>query len=243
MTASQQHGFVFENHIHQEVERRLGDGSGTPAYFQVEHTARFDLPAWRDPTGEGVPTSIKIARRAANGKVRVDLADARRTVSLSEEPMLRMLVGVYDQRGENKVVDEVREYLIPADCWAEATGDVPPAMVSRFHNAIKVPDHHQARATARQWKKKLDEHYPGIVRWAAKIDSKNQRRLQCSVYLDELEALVATHPDASVKVYGNPPKDSNHEVESARLWGTGPELPLVIPSPPRKRRKKNTESA
>ena len=238
MTASQQHGFVFENHIHQEVDRRLGDGSRTPMFLQVDHTARFDLPAWRDPMGEGMPTSVKMARRASSGKVRVDLADARRTVALSEEPMLRLLVGVYDQRGDHKVVNEVREYLIPGDCWAEATGDVPPAMVSRFHNALKDPDHHQARATAKQWKKKLDEHYPGIVRWAPKIDSKNQRRLQCSVYLDELEALVATHPDASVRVYGEPSASSTVEVESKRLWGDGPELPLVIPSPPRARRQK-----
>lgn len=238
MTASQQHGFVFENHIHQEVDRRLGDRSRAPMCFHVEHTARFDLPAWRDPTGEGIPTSIKMARRSSSGKVRVDLADARRTVALSEEPMLRMLVGVYDQAGDYKVVNEVREYLIPGDCWAEATGDVPPAMVSRFHAALKNPNHHEARATAKQWKKKLSEHYPSIVRWAPKIDSKNQRRLQCSVYLDELDALVSTHPDASVRVYGEPSGSASGKVESRRLWGDGPELPLKIESPPRRRRKK-----
>lgn len=239
MTASQQHGFVFEQHVHQEVERRLGETARAPVAFQPEHTARFDLPAWRDPTGDGVPTSIKVARRASSGKVRVDLADARRTVALSDVPMLRLLVGVYDQKGENKVVDEVREYLIPGDCWAEATGDVPPAMVSRFHNAIKETDHVVARAKAREWKKKLNEHYPGIVRWAPKIDSKNQRRLQCSVYLNDLDALVETHPDASVRVYGQSPRSMSPPSESPRLWGgDGTLLPLVIPSPPRARRSK-----
>lgn len=241
MSASQQHGFVFENYIHHEVDRRLGDAARAPSCILQEPTARFDLPSWRDPTGQGIPTSIKVAKRPASGRVRVDLADARRTVSLSDEPFLRMLVGIYDQKEDCKVVNEVREYLIPGDCWSEAAGDVPPAMISRFHEALKDPDHHRARIIARQWKKKINQYYPGIIRWAPKIDSKNQRRLQCSVYLPDLEDLVASFPDASIRVYGRPKGKPHPFLVSESLWGDGLALPLSIPSPPRRRHAKKSE--
>jgi hypothetical protein len=178
MAASQHHGFVFEQHVRQEVDRRLGPNARPPAGFQADPTARFDLPAWRDPTGQGIPTSIKVAKRPGSNRVRVDLADARRTVALAEVPMLRLLVGIYGQKGQEKVVDEVREYLIPGECWAQATGEVPPATVARFHDSLKIGAHQQARERAREWKQALARDYPGIVRWSPKIDSKHQRRLQ-----------------------------------------------------------------
>lgn len=230
MTASQHHGFVFEGLIHQEVNRRLGAHARPPMAFQAAPTARFDLPAWKDPTGSGVPTSIKMARRAGNGKVRVDLADARRTVALVDQPMLRMVVGIYTQREGEKVVDEVREYLIPGDCWARAAGEAPPGVVARFHEAIRLDDHRQAREAARAWKRRLEREYPGIIRWAPKIDSKSQRRLQCSVYLHELDALVQDHPGACVHVHrpGAP-------ASAPACAVAGLPLPLVIDSPPRAR--------
>lgn len=230
MAASQQHGFLFERRVLDCVDRRLGPAGRAPAGMQAEHTARFDLPAWRDPTGAGVPTSIKIARRGPGGSVRVDLADARRTVALAAVPRLRLLVGIYEQRGVLKVVDEIREYLITGEAWAEASGDVPEAMIHRFHEQIKHPNASQARAIARQWKAKLAQYYPGIVRWAPKIDSKNQRRLQCSVHLEDLDLLVQQLPDVSCCTYS---------AGQGGLWGDVSEaLPWVFESAPRQRHAK-----
>lgn len=243
MAASQQHGFQFERLIFNEVNRRLGRPESSPLGFQADPTARYDLPAWQDPTGAGIPTSIKMARRSASGRVRVDLADARRTVGLAEVPMLRLLVGVYEQKSDVKVINEVREYLIPGDRWAEATGDVPVPMIARYHADIKEGSPTEARAKAKEWKKKLDQYYPGIVRWAAKIDSKNQRRLQCSVYLDELEDLLVPAKDAPIHVYGSPADADTRPPKlkpvNAALWGErGLAFPVSIQSPPRQRNPK-----
>ena len=228
MAASQNHGFIFERHIVAEVDRRLGPATEVARSLPNEPTSRFDLPAWRDPTGEGIPTSLKVAKRGKSGRIKVDLADARRTVALGDLTCLRMLVGVYEQKGANKVIDEVREYIIPGELWAEAAGEVPLAMINRFHNDLKKGTYLEARALASEWKRKVAQHYPGIIRWAAKIDSKNQRRLQCSIYLDDLEALMEGCEAATVRTY----KASS----SAMVWNApGLSLPLVIPSPPRAR--------
>lgn len=242
MPASQNHGFLFEQRITAEVERRLGPATAVAQALGVEPTARFDLQAWRDPTGAGVPTSLKLAKRARNGRVRVDLADARRTASLAELPAVRLLVGIYDQKGDTKVVDEVREYVLPGELWGEAAGEAPAAMIGRFHEGLKEGTVAEARASARDWKKKMTQHYPGILRWAAKVDS-TQRRLQCSVYLDELEALVSEFDAATLTVYGR--STTAHAAQTgALLWeAPGLALPMALPSPPRARKKKPTSAS
>ncbi len=238
MAASQQHGLMFEAAIFQEVARRLGPAGSPPPGMPSDPTARFDLPAWRDPTCAGLPTSIKVTRRG-KGKIRVDMADARRTVALADVPMWRLLLGIFDQIGNQKVVSEIREYLIPGELWAEVTGDVPPNMVSRFHEAIKEGTHEEARKKAAEWKGKMNEIYPSALKWAAKIDSKSQRRLQCTLPLAELEALMASTGLGEVRVYGVPPKTARPAYltpVSPRLWGgLGLALPLRFDSPPRVR--------
>lgn len=242
MAASQEHGFVFERHIVAEVERRLGPATEVARSLPNDPTARFDLPAWRDPTGAGIPTSLKVAKRSSRGRVKVDLADARRIVAQGDLAWIRLVVGIYEQKGENKVIDEVREYLIPGELWGEAAGEVPLAMINRFHNDLKKGTHLEARALASSWKAKVDQHYPGIIRWCPKIDSKCQRRLQCSIYLDELDALIGQCGQGEVRVYGR--ATGGHEALAPAIWkAPALSLPLVIPSAPRIRQKKEGEVA
>jgi len=238
---------MFEASIFQEVAHRLGPVGTPPPGMPSDPTARFDLPAWRDPTCAGIPSSIKMTRRQANGKHRIDMADARRTVALADVGMWRLIVGLFDQVGSKKVVREVREYLIPSDVWIEVTGDVPPHMISRFHEALKSGTHIEARQVAAQWKAKMAQHYTSVLKWAAKIDSKKQRRLQCTLPLDQLEALLLEHEEGSIRVYGSPANDGRPDylkAVSERLWGgLGTRLPLVFDSPPRLRNRKEQAPA
>jgi len=239
MAASQDHGLKFEAKIIEEVARRMGPAGQPPPGIPVDPTARFDLPAWRDPTGAGIPTSIKMTR--LTNTIKVDMADARRTVALADFPVWRLLVGLFEQVGSKKVVREIREYLIPGDLWAEITGWVPPNMVAKFHNQIKEGTPEEARAVAAQWRAEMRQYYPSSLKWAAKIDSKKQRRLQCCLPLAELEKLLVDTKEGSIRVYGTADatkRPAHLKPSSSRLWGgLGLELPLEFESPPRARKK------
>ena len=227
MAESQLHGFLFEQHIAAAGRALHGQGANSGG---ASYTARFDLGPELDPTGQKIPTCIKIAKRAANGRVRVDMADARRAVGLAEVPMTRLVVGVYDQVGGVKRVSEVRHYLIDGETWKQAAGGVSVETISDFHQQLAQGTPPQARAFAVQRKAELALAHPSTLKWAHKVDSKVQRRLQCSLYLDELDALVGTQAGSTVDI---------HTPETAAFWNIP--LPLELPSLPRTRKQKKQQ--
>lgn len=230
MSESQRHGFDFERIIRQAgaALKSPGDvpsGPG-PSQMSPSYTSAFDIAASDDPAGQGIPTCIKLAKRGPNGRVRVDMADARRALALSDQPVTRLLVGVFHQAGNHKQIDEVREYLITSDTWKDACGGVDPDSIAQFHRQLAEGTPQQAREFAKARKAELAREYPSALQWSPKIDSKKQRRLQCSIYLDELDR-VATNPGDKIQI---------HRAGAQPLWGV--ELPLQLNSPPRVRHKK-----
>lgn len=242
MASSQQHGFVVEDLFKKEFDRHATHAGVSPPQITSRYTAKFDIPAHRDPYGQGLPTSVKTSR-FSGPKTLVCLSDAVRIAGLAEVPRMRLLVALYQQQGEQKVFSEVREYLIEADEWRKIMGDVPVEMIEDFHLALKEPDHKKARAVAREWKKKLADEFPSFMRWNPKIDSKNQRRLQCSVRLEDIEAVIVDK--SRIRVFGQPfkqpsaPRPAYLRSKGRKLWGDGICLPFKIASPPRLRVKKD----
>lgn len=239
MSASQQHGLEIERRIKQEFQR-LNTG-WLPAHLSIDpaHTARFDVPGYVDPYGQGIPTSIKSAK-LRNGKALICMSDATRIADLASFETTRLLVALYEQEGSQKVFREVREYLITGEEWKTLTGGVPADVLASFHEAIKLESATKARAVARKWKARLATDYPDTpMRWNPKIGSGNQRRLQCSLHLADLEHAV--QDPSRIKVFGAPkdppgrPRPPHLRAESRHLWGNGLRLPIVLDSPPRVR--------
>lgn len=237
MSASQEHGLEIERRIKKDMLQR---SKGVfPAHLPVEpgHTAKFDVPGYVDPYGKGIPTSVKSAK-ARQLDALVYLADATRIADLRNHETTRLLVALYDQEGDRKVFREVREYLLTGAEWKKLMGNVPAGALEDFNQAIRVPSADRARRFARQWKASLAERYPAAkMRWNPKIDSKNQRRLQCSVYLRDVEAVIADK--SRIRVFGAP-KDPVGVVRppyltpvSRYLWGNGLRFPLSLASAPR----------
>lgn len=241
--ASQAHGFIIEERIKAAAEARATAGGlpHLPALAPDPYTAKFDIPAWHDPDGQGVPTSIKTACWRGE-RTLVCLSDATRITSLVESPCIRLLVALYRQRDGVKEFREIREYFIAGYEWRQATGLAPVDVIERFAADLKQPLPEVARYKARSWKKHMAETYPGPLRWNPKIDSGNQRRLQCSIPLGELDRLIKDK--SRIRVYGAGfsdmayPRPSYLLPISKRLWGDGEILPFIINSPPRKRREK-----
>ena len=230
----------MERRLKQEVHRR--NRAWLPSRLELEpgYTARFDIPGYADPYGRGIPTSIKSACfKHGFGQALLHLADAVRIVELANVETMRLLVAFYEQAGAQKVFREVREYLITGDEWGTLAGHTPVAAVEAFATALKVSSADQARVLGREWQRHMADRYPQTaLRWNPKI-GKQQRRLQCSVHLRDLEAVIAD--PTRIKVFGAP-LDPPGMVRppwlrpvSRHMWGDGMRLPVVIASGPRQR--------
>ena len=173
MTRNQLHGKKFEDLIKAcgLFPGSADGGRSVTASFDIE--ARFDKR-------RGLPTSIKSTASEVIG-----LSDARRFWSVNED--YRMIVGPFEQRVGIKKFAKIHEFLLDQEILQSLRGDVSLAEVQAFHEglALKVfvaGTHDKARRWAKGQNKIFASRNCAIV-LNPKIDSKTQRRLQCSVSL------------------------------------------------------------
>lgn len=246
MSASQEHGFEIERLLKEEFQRRNKGWFPQNVPIQAGHTARFDVPDYVDPYGRGIPTSIKTAR-IANAKAKINLSDANRIADLVNFNQTRLLVALYQQAPAKKVFCEIREYIITGDEWNELIGGTPLDLINGFSASLKETNLNKAKKQALFWKSRLKELFPNTpITWNPKIDSKGQRRLQCSVSLEALEDVI--QDKSRIKVFGvtqDPVgyiRPSYLRSTSHHLWGDGLRLPIVLISPPRIRKEKKKKN-
>lgn len=176
MTNNQLHGKTFEDQI-------KGCGLFPGAADQSRSvTTGMDIEA-RFDRERGLPTSIK-----TSGSRTITLSDARRFWSIDQS--FRMLVGIYAQINREKRFDVVHEFLLTPQVLSDLRGSVTLDDVERLHFGIGLsafPDgqHFEARTWIAQELKSVDLGNTAII-LNPKIDSKGQRRLQCSVSLSTL---------------------------------------------------------
>ena len=176
MTRNQLHGKKFEDWI-----KACGRFPGSSDAARLP-TARFDIEA-RFDRELGLPTSIK-----ATGNKTIGLSDARGFWEVSET--IRMIVGTFKQDQDQKAFFAIHEFILAADVLNRLRGDLSLAEVTNLHNGISTQyfaadDYRAARSWAKQQKKSLRVRMANVV-LNPKIDSKSQRRFQCSVSLDSL---------------------------------------------------------
>lgn len=155
-----------------------------------EITAKFDIEAKFDKE-RNLDTSIK-----ASKSLIIEMADARRFFS-NQEPF-RLLVCRYKQTGKKKEFYEINEIFLTQEILTEIKGNIPYLEVEKFHNSLKdfpIGKHKEARAFAQDRKKELLEKFKSSIILNPKIDSKNQRRLQCSLNLNEI---YEKHPNSYI---------------------------------------------
>jgi hypothetical protein len=176
MTRNQLHGKKFEDLI-------KGCGLFPGASDQSRSiTAGVDIEA-RFDREMGLPTSIK-----TSGSRTITLSDARRFWAIDYQ--FRMLVGIYEQIDRQKHFGVVHEFLLTPDNLLELRGAVAAVEVERLHYGIGLigfpaGQHAEARAWIARELANLPLDQSRIV-LNPKIDSKEQRRLQCSVSLGDL---------------------------------------------------------
>jgi hypothetical protein len=189
MPESQSHGFLLQDLLFTEIY-----GATTAELRAIPYTAELDLPGALNRLEPGIPVSCKCTGNAN----RVDMADCLRIFDglLSATPY-RVLVAVYRQ--DDAVPAKHITELVEADltsATAELFGTVTRAEIVALDTAIKaVP---RGRAPTVEEKAAIyalrDSLHikTGALQFAPKMDSKSQRRLQCS--FNTFQHFLTAHP-------------------------------------------------
>jgi hypothetical protein len=164
MAERQAHGFRFEQKI-----KDILDVNEVKSY-----TSKWDI---------GDSISIKFI----SSRGTIDMGSVVRIFEALERGNWTMILG----RHTDKVCDAVYELFFTEEICKKLMGDLTLQDVVEFDNAIKSfgpGKHNEARAYAKAWKEE-NKHKMGMLTIQPKIDSKNQRRVQCGINRTNLEKL------------------------------------------------------
>jgi hypothetical protein len=167
---SQRHGFDIENYIKTHV-------------FRVEKVYAYN--SIHDVRNEDNPydTSENISIKASTGKTQtVCFGSPLRIFNYPDNEKHTAIIVFLEQRGEQKYVTGVAEMSL--DDKHTLFGDVTEADIRELDALIRsVPKDQKPAELIRQIhaaKTNLNKK-SGIIKFNPKIDSKSQRRLQCSI--------------------------------------------------------------
>ena len=177
----QQHGIAFEAWIRQT----FFDG-----YQPKSYTQKWDIPAEVNRRFGGLPVNPKAAKYGTA----VGLGDALRQFDINEPFIL--LLGFWQQDDGVKRFVNITPVTIHPEVWRMLWGPVTRADLERLDALIKDRslDYREVRQRA-QAMKRAPPFNEALITLNPKIDSKRQRRLQCSLSFDRLFDLLASHAD------------------------------------------------
>jgi hypothetical protein len=188
----QQHGVAFERWVRDTF---------FAGYQPAQYTQKWDIPAAVNAAHGGVPVNPKAVKYGTP----VDLGDALRQFAI-DEPFI-LVLGFWRQEGADKRFVKILAPRIEPARWRELWGPVTRADLERLDAVIKdrslTPE--QARAAALKIKQAPPFTLSTIV-VNPKIDSKTQRRLQCSLrFADVFKHLAPNEspkPDVHPALWG-----------------------------------------
>ena len=164
MTESQAHGFAWEDYIKKEVYK-IQD--------KAAYTRKNDIDS-HENTIDGCAVSIK-----TSGGVSVDMGDAQRIFEATNGEPYHMIVIQYEQSDDRKILKTVLEVDLTG-ARRLLFGDLTAEEISEFSAHLKrIP---QGRVENKDYlirSLELNKRSKDI-QLRPKVDSKKQRRLQCS---------------------------------------------------------------
>jgi len=163
MAEVQIHGFVFENWVKKvlKVDKLASN-----------YTQKWDVP------GE-TPISVKFMGLT-------NALEFGSTVRIWEiEETFTLVIGRWEQIGDKKIVRSIDEIDIRPDDLEEMKGKITLKEIKEFDKRIKSfpagkEGQKQGIEFAKKWKNERKDRI-GLLTITHKIDSKNQRRIQCNL--------------------------------------------------------------
>jgi len=188
MPESQLHGFTWEN----EVKRKVFNMDTS-----VDYTAAHDIPKKFNCMNCNENISIK-----TTGSATLCMGDPLRIWDYSDDETNTGIVLRYRQDGGVKRLDRTHEITLNnrALLWGSVTREEIAALDALVRSMPRGRRDADIDAAISAMKKELNAK-SGIMRFNPKIDSKVQRRLQCSIpNYESTEGLIAvTTPGAAIR--------------------------------------------
>lgn len=172
----QHHGVVFE----KWVRDTFFDG-----YTPSGYTQKWDIPAAVNTRHGGIPVNPK----AAKYRGPVDLGDALRQFDINE-PFL-LVIGYWEDSPTGRRMVAITTLRLEPTAWRALWGGLTRADLGHLDSVIKdrsLP-FEEARRQAQEIKRRPPFTGTAIT-LNPKIDSKTQRRLQCSLSFAEISRLL-----------------------------------------------------
>ncbi len=181
----QQHGYVFE----RWVQDTFFDG-----YRLENYTQEWDVAKEANKKYGGLPVSIKFTKYGSP----VGLGDALRQFQIDEDFLL--IIGYWKQEGERKRVVNMVAAVVTPKLYQSLWQPITPDDLKTLDAAVKnrTVDVKQARLDAKKLKSALP-FTKAVMTVNPKIDSKTQRRLQCSLRFRYVFERLAPKADPSAQ--------------------------------------------
>jgi len=201
MVEEQQHGFAFQKWVVELAKHLYEVKNGKSADEEIGYTDEWDLPASLNPNPSNGPVSIKMAKWNSS----IGFGDARRQFQINHK--FTLMVGFWEQDGLRKRVVKIVPVIVEHGLWASLWRPIEFADLRNLDEQIK--DRNQTYREARQLAQRTVNAPPfsdSIFRVNPKIDSKIQRRLQCSLTQEKFFSHLA-------------PNVSRDKKDEPALWG------------------------
>ncbi|BCB96829.1 hypothetical protein JZK55_17510 [Dissulfurispira thermophila] len=161
----QRHGFGFEDWLKR-------------TFLDIHYTSEWDIPQELNPNRSGGPISIKTAK----WKGAIYFGDALRRFRINSD--FTLIVGFWEPIGKKKRIVKIVEQFVSLDEWQRLWAPFTENDLTKLDSLIKdrsmSPDQTRQRIKKELLRLKNANHW-GIITLNPKIDSKTQRRLQCSL--------------------------------------------------------------
>lgn len=191
MPEVQQHGFMFEKWI----KNTFFEG------YQNNYSYKWDIAKEANFNFGNLPISIKTAKWGSS----INMGDAIRQYSIDEDFIL--IVGFWKQENNFKIFVNVTSTIITKGLWKKLWEPLKLEEIEKLDKLIK--DYKVDCFTVRDSAKNLKKSKPyceSLITLNPKIDSKSQRRLQCSIKFDLFFDKISK-------------KELKKIIENSLLWG------------------------
>ena len=187
MVEVQIHGFTFEKWVCDTFFEGYSGNYMRKWHVPAEQNSSDLVPlAWR-----GLPVSIKTAKYGSP----IGLGDVLRQRQI-DEPFL-LITGFWRQRtAAEKWIEDIGVVAFPPGAWSALWGQLTLEDLRVIDAVVKNMDLHYShvRLEARAWKKATQALATSAFVVNPKIDSKTQRRIQCSLPFKAFWTAVGREP-------------------------------------------------